>query len=501
MVRLLPSLQRSLDLLRFGFTTASCLFALTTTPLLHAADKPQWTRLMPAGVTTGASTLVDATGTFTTWPVQIWCSLPGVHWKCLEKAGAFEVAVDAGVIDQVAWVRLHNEAGATAAKPFYISTRATKTEKEPNDRVLQATEELHDNEVAYGLLEKNGDVDLYRLSLRAGEPFSAILDATRSLRSPLDAHLQLLDDRGFVLTENLDRYGYDPGIAFHPKKDGSYYLRVFGFPVEPDSTISFRGGADWCYRVQWQRSPLPYDTFNAEGILLPSAAPEGPSPISKESAATVSLPFDTQGAILQNKETHFYRIQNLAGKSLELQLLAQTIGSYLDATLTITNKEGKQVSFQDDDKTNRDPKLIWQVPDNEEYWVTVSDFHKLGSEDRVYRLQIRERTAGLLATASAELKESKANEEFEWSIALERVNNWMGEVEVVGVGLPADAVLSNTQFSVTKDGPKAHAIKVKLPTPWQGPFALQLKLAGIETPVPVAGPSQAGVWISNVATK
>ncbi|WP_146677715.1 PPC domain-containing protein [Pirellula sp. SH-Sr6A] len=499
---LLPnSLLRSVHRFRSSLAAASFLTTLATTTFLPAAEKPQWTRLMPAGATAGASTPVDASGTFTSWPVQIWCSHPGVHWKCLEKAGSFEVSVNAGVRDQVAWVRLYNEAGATPAKPFYVSPRATKTEKEPNDRILEVTETLHDNEVTYGLLEKNGDVDHYRLALRAGEPFSATLDATRSLRSPLDAHLQLLDERGFVLTENLDRYGYDPGIAFQPKKDGTYYLRVFGFPVEPDSTISFRGGADWCYRLQWQRSQLPFDAFNAEGILLPSVAPEGPSPTSKDSAATVSLPLDTQRAILHNKETHFYRIQNLGGKSLEIQLLAQSIGSYLDATLTITNKEGKQVSFQDDDKTNRDPKLVWQVPDNEEYWVSVSDFHKLGSEDRVYRLQIRERLTSLLATAPAELKESKANEEFEWSIALERINNWTGDVEVLGVGLPADAVLTNTQFAVTKDGPKAHAVKVKLPTPWQGPFALQLKLAGIETPVTVAGPTQAGVWISNVVTK
>lgn len=487
--------------LRPFFLLASLAAALAMGNASIGAEKPQWTRLMPSGGTTGATTSIEGTGTFASWPVQVWCSHPAVHWKCLEKAGTFEVAIDAGTPEQVVWVRLFNEAGATAAKPFYVSSRGTKVEKEPNDRVQQSTDELLDSEVAYGLLEKNGDVDHFRISLRAGEPFSASVDATRSLRSPLDAHLQLLDSRGFVLTENLDRYGYDPGLGYVPKQDGIYYLRVFGFPVEPDSTISFRGGADWCYRLQWQRTPLSLETYSPAGVLLPPVAPESAAPESKESAEAVSLPYDTQRAIRKNKETHYYRIQNMSGKSLEVRLLAQEIGSTLDATLSILNKEGKQVTAQDDDKTNRDPKLVWQVPDDSEYWLTVSDFHKLGGEDRGYRLQIHERPAGVIATASAELKESKASEEFEWSLALERVNNWMGEVEVVGVGLPADAVLTNARFTVTKDGPKTHAIKVKLPTPWQGPFELQLKLAGVEAPVRVTGPNQEGVWISNVAPK
>lgn len=487
--------------LRKYFMLASLAVGLATGNASLGAEKPQWTRLIPSGGTTGGTTPIEATGTFSSWPVQIWCSHPAVHWKCLEKAGAFEVAVDAGTPDQVVWVRLYNEAGATPARPFYVSSRGTKIEKEPNDRIQQSTDELLPSEVAYGLLEKNGDVDHFRITLRAGEPFSASIDATRSLRSPLDAHLQLLDSRGFVLTENLDRFGYDPGIGYVPKQDGTYYLRVFGFPVEPDSTISFRGGADWCYRLQWQHTPLSLETYSPAGVLLPPVAPESAAPESKESAAAVSLPYDTQRTIQKNKETHFYRIQDMSGKSLDIRLLAQEIGSTLDATLSILNKEGKQVASQDDDKTNRDPKLVWQVPDDNEYWVTVSDFHKLGGEDRGYRLQIRERPVGLIATAASELKESKANEEFEWTLNLERVNNWIGEVEVVGVGLPADAVLNNTRFTVTKDGPKTHAIKVKLPTAWQGPFELQLKLAGIEAPVRVTGPNQAGVWISNVAPK
>jgi hypothetical protein len=469
--------------------------------VMIGAEKPQWTRLMPSGGKSGGVTSVEATGTFSTWPVQIWCSHPSVRWKCLEKAGAFEVVVDAGTPEQVVWVRLYNEAGATPARPFYLSSRGIKTEKEPNDRIQQSTDELLDSEVAYGLLEKNGDVDHFRITLRAGEPFSASVDATRSLRSPLDAHLQLLDSRGFVLTENLDRYGYDPGLVYIPKQDGIYYLRVFGFPVEPDSTISFRGGADWCYRLQWQRTPASLEMYSPAGVFLPPVAPELAAPVSKELAEAISLPYDTQRTIRKNKEIHYYRIQNVSGKSLDIRLLAQEIGSTLDATLTILNKEGKQVTSQDDDKTNRDPKLVWQVPDDGEYWVMVSDFHNLGGEDRSYRLRIRERPAGMIATVSADLKESKANEEFEWSLALERVNTWMGEVEVVGVGLPADAVLTNTRFTVDKDGPKTHTIKVKLPTAWQGPFELQLKLAGVDTPVQVVGPTQAGIWLSNVAPK
>ena len=85
--------------------------------------------------------------------------------------------------------------------------------------------------------------------MKKGQTLVASLEANRTLRSPMDAMLQIVSADGFVLDENNDFHGLDPQIAFTAKKDGTYIARVYAFPSSPDSSIRFFGSDACIYRL------------------------------------------------------------------------------------------------------------------------------------------------------------------------------------------------------------------------------------------------------------
>src|SRR5205823_3856860 len=73
--------------------------------------------------------------------------------------------------------------------------------------------------------------------------------AWATLRSPMDAVVQVLTPDGFVLEQNNDSNGLDPFVAVLIPKDGVYVVRTFAFPAVPDTTIRLSGAENYVYRL------------------------------------------------------------------------------------------------------------------------------------------------------------------------------------------------------------------------------------------------------------
>jgi hypothetical protein len=65
----------------------------------------------------------------------------------------------------------------------------------------------------------------------------------------MDAILQVVSTNGFVLEENNDDHELDPQIVFTAKNEGTYILRIFAFPAQPDTSIRCAGGETYIYRL------------------------------------------------------------------------------------------------------------------------------------------------------------------------------------------------------------------------------------------------------------
>ncbi len=216
--------------------------------------------VFPAGAARGSEVVTTCSGEFS-WPVKVWA--PGVTVAVLEESGKLQVTVPADLpVDRV-WIRLFDDEGSSAAVPFLIGSLPEIQEEEPNNSRGDAQAIQHPSVTINGVLHKNGEVDAYTVELESGQTLVADVDANRRLGSPMDAVLQVVAPDGSVLAENHDNVGLDPRLAYTANVSGAHIVRLFAFPAEPDTTIAFRGGANYIYRLTLTTGP-----FISHGVPL-----------------------------------------------------------------------------------------------------------------------------------------------------------------------------------------------------------------------------------------
>ena len=150
---------------------------------------------------------------------------------------------------------------------YAVDTLPEMIEKEPNDD-MQTARKLMLPVIVNGRIDKPGDVDCFRFSGRAGQ--KVVLDvAARSLGSPLDGVLELLDASGTLVAFNDDRadcegpnigletHHADPYLMVELPSSGEYIVRLYH--------SGSQGGPEYAYRL---RISLPRPDF--EVFVTPS---------------------------------------------------------------------------------------------------------------------------------------------------------------------------------------------------------------------------------------
>ena len=468
--------------------------------MLQAADRPELTRLFPAGGQAGTVVAVEATGKFPVWPIQAWSDTELVQWSFEEGSGKLKATIDANAKPGLHWLRLHHPNGATSVRSFLVGNAMEQVEAEPNNRVSEANAVSSLPTTVQGVLGKRGDVDLVSIELIAGQKIAATVDAATTLRSPLDASLQILDAGGFVLAENMDRIGLDPSLEFIAPHNGKYFVRVFGFPTTPDSTIAFGGGADWIYRLRlepsdvalrssWQPSPM-------DGRTVRTLETEEAAELDKPLA--IELPAWVHGTIAQPGQQKFLRFKCSAGQQVRIQLVAREIGSELDATIAILDGAGKQQAQQDDVGNERDPNLIWKAPAEREYVIAIKDFHLGGGAGYEFHVLVSVLLPDFKVSVSSDLIQGVVDKEIELQIKLEREGEFAGEIEVGLEGALEGVECPVVKSIVGTDTAKKVTLRIKGSVPFQGPISVvgktadgtKVRIAQVEDGKPM--------WFSNV---
>src|SRR5690606_35080639 len=113
-----------------------------------------------------------------------------------------------------------------------VQSEPVTLEAEPNDHPAQTTAVAMPATVV-GRLEKNEDVDGFRVALESGQTLVASCLAHRVLGSPMDAVLQLCDADGNVLAQSDDERGIDPQIVYNAAERRELIVRLFAFPETP----------------------------------------------------------------------------------------------------------------------------------------------------------------------------------------------------------------------------------------------------------------------------
>lgn len=448
-------------------------------PAIQAAP-PTVTYLYPAGACRGTSVEVTAGGTFERWPVQVWVSGQGVEAKAAKDKGKLSVRVSADAAPGTYYIRLYDEQGASSLRPFQVGLLPDVIEKEPNDDPKKP--QLIDRAavVVNGRLEKPGDVDCFTVILKKGQTFVASLDANRTLKSPMDAVLQVVSKDGFVLAQNDDFQVFDPQIVFPVTKDDTYLVRVFAFPSTPDSSIRFAGAETFVYRLTLTTGgfadhvwPLAVSRAGSPEVRLIGwnippeaqklAAPPGlasstklfhqqvanPVSVSLEPHPCLDLtnpgnpqepltpPITVSGRLEKKGAISSFAILAKKGQPLTLQLESRTLGFPLSPLLRVQDDARKTIGQAEPSNINGDCELSFKPPQDGRYWVQVRDLHDRGGARFVYRLRILANAPDYDLTLANDRWTLVPGKPLDLPVTVNRRNGFDKPIELRIEGLPA----------------------------------------------------------------
>jgi len=469
------------------------------------AEMPSITAISPAGGQRGQTVEVTIQGKLGTPPLSFWSNRPELTATFPDKPDkTFSLTIPASAEPGVAFLRVTNAEGASSLRPFIIGLFPEENETEPNESISQAQSITSLPVIQNGVLNKSGDVDTYSLSLQKGQTLVAEMTANRILGSPMDAVMQIVSAEGFVVAQNDDDRGNDPLIAFEVPESGTYFLRTFGFPSTPNSTIRFSGGADWIYRLSITTGPFVdhiqplavtqdvKTTAQAIGWNLPdtplvitaqsevgvvqylmneSANPvplevvTNPVLIEPNSETLISqIPVTISGQILSAGEIDSFRIEGKKGSSLVLRADARSLGSQLDPVLRLTDMDGKQLAEVDDKAGEKyDSEVTYTPKVDGPLAVEICDRFEHGSERHFYRLSIKPpETAGYTLGLAQDHYELKADgKPLEIPIIINRDKGFNDAIEVTIEGLPEGATAAAVISEPKGDSAKKVTLKIE----------------------------------------
>ncbi len=487
------------------------------------ADGPTLKRLFPAGAARGQTVEVTALGEAPKWPVKVWSDDSSITWEPQSDKGKFKVSVAGQARLGVHHVRFYDEDNATDCYRFVVGQVPEINEVESTDGLdkLPVVSDLP--KLINGVLEKRGDVDTFAVELKEGQPLFAECQANQWLRSPVDVTLQVLSSRGAVLAQNLDSVGLDPRVVFHAPRDGRYFVRVFGFPETPDSTINFAGNENFVYRltlatgnVVTATTPLAVkndgstalklmgvglkqDAFDIQlpealrglpqvwldvpGLVANSPVDVVTLPLDVETAPsdkpqTLSVPGSVSGWLRAPKERDRYAIEAAKDTKLRISVHARRLGFPTDAQVQVFDADGKQVAREDDTNKQADVRLAFAPPKSGSYVIEVSDVFRSGGPEHRYRLDVEPIKPTADISVKADHFQAKLNTALEIPVTIDRRDGFDRPLVIRVKGLPADVTCE--AVTSAKDGATAKEVKLSLKasSAYSGPFEIVAEATG-----------------------
>jgi len=472
------------------------------------AKPPALTGLFPSGAARGQSLSVAMSGTFDNWPVDVRVEGAGLSVKPDEKKGTLLIEVAADARPGVHWIGVHDKEGATSLRPFIVGSLPELVEAEPNDDPRKPQTIDAPRVVINGRLAKSGDVDGFAVTLESGQILAADLEANRNLGSPMDAVLQVVSTDGFVLEQNDDAVGRDPRILFHAPAAGTYVVRLFAFPAQPDSSIRFSGSDAYVYRLTLTTGGFIEHAFplavapessadirafgpniaEADAVLdVPADDPIGPPTLTSASlagsaevrrvdgpAAVEVEPNDqdnpqeipargwVSGRIDPPGDRDAYRIALKKGDKRVIQAESRALGLPLDAVIKVLGADGKTLAENDDARrTARDPSLTFTAPADGEFRIVVADLYGRGSPNHAYLLGVTVPEPDFAVSLAADVFTlTPGVDPIKIVVAIDRKNGHKGEIEVTADDLPEG--VSATKAVSKPEGDSAKSVTIEL---------------------------------------
>ena len=433
-----------------------------------AADEAAVTHLVPSGGQQGKTVEVVLRGTLNGGDKRTtWSSHPGLVVSFGKKADRVQIAIKGDVPPGRHFLRFANAGAASALLPFVVSPIAEVNEKEPNGKLPEAQKLEGVARVINGVLSETRDVDVFEVSMKAGQTLVASMMANTELGSPMDGLLQVVSEKGFVVAQDDDSLGLDPFVAFTAPTDGRFFVRTFAFPSKTNSTIGLASGGDFVYRLtittgpyvdftipsafstktpgqlavkgwnlpkeqqQWAIDPKSNgvnghffrqgwnNTVSLKAVTHGVATELEPNGRNKPQA--VSVPTTLSGAIGADKDRDVFEIDAKKGATLDIAVESRRLGFPLDPVIRVSDSTGKILKETDTRSADKiDEAISWTPPKAGKFRVEIRDLFDHGGTRFVYRLTIQPQPVTVSATVDKDVWALEGEKPLEVKVAINR---------------------------------------------------------------------------------
>lgn len=347
-------------------------------------------------------------------------------------------------------------------------------EKEPNNTPATA-QELTGPVTVNAKSDTGEDVDVYKLTLTAGESFIAEAQAGASLGTgaTMEPVLVLRDAEGHELASASALARPDARLSFLPRTSGTYFLVV--------RDLRYQGSGEHHYRLSVGKLPAVVSAFPLGGragtsvpvtltglnlttptltlalpveppleplALLPGLRLEvGTGPETQEvepndtipQSQRVTLPVTVNGQLTspspRRPDGDRFRFTATKGQVFLLELVAARLGSRLDGVLTVYNKDGGE-QFRSDDVFGKDPFITFTAPHDGEFTVLVTDLNGRVGPEFGYRLKLALATPQFALSVAPDCPTLGPGDRLPVLVSATRQHGLDGEIVVSFSGLP-----------------------------------------------------------------
>lgn len=482
------------------------------------ASPPDVKSLFPMGAGLGTTTEITASGKLNPPDAGVWCSDASLKFEIPEKGDTFKVVVPEDSAPGLHWVRFFNPEGATSLLPFVVGSSLPETsEAEPNNEIDKA-QKFAGPVVVNGRLGAAGDVDLFAISVRKGQSLVAAVDSNWRLAAPVDMVMQVLRPDGSVVAQNDDDHGFDPLIALPVSEDGIWFVRVFGFPAQPNSSIRFAGGADYRYRLTmttgpyanhaipsvvseaeetatvrlagWNlteelRKPIPAIGLSGESFGRPDIASTVPvvrldcpvvvevEPCDRNQPAAIAPGSVACGVIDKAQDEDAFQFSAKKGERLNFRVESRSLGFPLDAVLTVIDASDTVLVETDDASRNVfDPVLKFTARADGTYRVCIRDLFENGSWRFAYRLHCETPSPSVTLTVKSDVFLVEQGEALEIPVTVTRNEKFAEAVSISVDGLPEGVNAETVKSEAKGDSAKAVKLTLSAAAPFNGPIRI-----------------------------
>lgn len=294
-----------------------------------------------------------------------------------------------------------------ASVPMPAGDMSEAQDVEPNDVPAEATQIVAPAKIS-GAIHANRegqtiDADLYRFTARAGEEWMIEVNAARQ-KSPLDSRVEVLDAEGQPI----------PRVLLQAVRDSYFTFRGKDSNTSDD------------YRVHnWQEMELNQFLYADGEVVKLWHYPRGP---------------DSGYQVYPGRGSRFTYFDTTP-MSHALQAPCYIVEPHPPGTELIPN--GLPVFplyFENDDESRRkfgsDSLLLFTAPRDGEYLVRITDARSFSGEDYKYDLSVRPRMPSFQVTLGGENPTVNAGSGKEFTVSVDRVDGFEGEIRVDIAGVP-----------------------------------------------------------------